>query len=374
MGIRGTHSNLKDKENNYKFSSTLTKLIWDIQSGLRLDTLLHKSGVANPNFLVNANFKNPVIINGVGSTNVGGKQPIDKWSYNRVGDVLGSVIVNKSFLTLSSKVGSRRNYLLTTVETPNAYNNETITVSMKYKAVGDTSDTCVLAQLIVGGVKKTIKLGNLICDNLWHTFTATYKISELGVITSFTPILIDISACNTIQDPNAYSWGVLSENGALVSGDTKIDIQWVKAELAESATPFKPRLYQEEYSMIYTNQYIRNLLGVTDISAIGDGTVTNALSTLNGNLVGNVTYKSFIVDTDLNTLVKEGFYSIRIDKAVNRPIDGGTSHVVLIVIPVLNSVSYTIQIAIQSNRMFMRSSNNNVWSDWIEMATTQTTI
>ena len=257
MGIRGTHSNLKDKENNYKFSSTLTKLIWDIQSGLRLDTLLHKSGVANPNFLVNANFKNPVIINGVGSTNVSGKQPIDKWSYNRVGDVLGSVTVNKSFLTLSSKVGSQRNYLLTTVDTPNAYNNETITVSMKYRAVGDTNDTCVLAQLIVGGVKKTIKLGNLICDNLWHTFTATYKISELDVITSFTPIIIDISACNTIQDPNAYSWGVLSENGALVSGDTKIDIQWVKAELAESATPFKPRLYQEEL-MLLTYQELYN--------------------------------------------------------------------------------------------------------------------
>ena len=72
MGIKGKHSNLKDKDGNYKFPSTLTKLLWDIQSGLRLDVLLHKNGTMNPNILVNANFKNPVIINGVGSTNVSG--------------------------------------------------------------------------------------------------------------------------------------------------------------------------------------------------------------------------------------------------------------------------------------------------------------
>ena len=257
MGIRGTHSNLKDKENKYKFPSTLTKLIWDIQSGLRLDILLHKSGTMNPNILVNANFKNPVIINGVGSTSVNGKEPIDKWTFYHTGDTQGSVTLNKNFLTLEAKSGSQRTYLMQKVDNNDTYNNEAITVSMKYRATGDTSDTCVLAQLITGGIKKTIKLGNLICDNSWHIFTATYKVSELGVITSFIPIIIDISACNTIQEPNAYSWGALSESGALTSGDTKIDIQWVKAELAESATPFKPRLYQEEL-MLLTYQELYN--------------------------------------------------------------------------------------------------------------------
>lgn len=200
MGIIRQLKNWFTKQNIYP--QTVEQAIYDSE-GRRLDNKI-ANGLSNPNILINADFRNPV--NQRGQTVYSNGYSIDRW-------------IASSTCTITVKDGcigatntDANTFIYQKIEFPKSYIGRTLTLTFS------TSNGLY-------SITKTIPSQ---FDGLIHNW---YGEERDGVCAS---IYIDSanSLCFTLECRNT--------NGG------NIDIYWAKLEEGEIATPFRPRLYEEE--------------------------------------------------------------------------------------------------------------------------------
>lgn len=192
---------------------------------------------------------------------------------------------------------------------------------------------------------------------------------------------------------------------SFTSGDSSSATAWTSVTAVTSGLPFKTILNRIT-TMMKNVRYLYKLLGTTDISAIGGGTVTDILSA-NNTLVGNsdisdigdgtvtgildiintligstnissvgdgtVTGAISKINTDLlthaaiadcNTALNNGIYNINANSS-NRP----TNYAVMFVMKY--SASYVVQLAMRVNTqtptLYIRSNSDNGFSNWVQI-------
>ena len=101
------------------------------------------------------------------------------------------------------------------------------------------------------------------------------------------------------------------------------------------------------------------LVGSADISSIGDGTVTDALRTLNS--------KGFLglIDvslTDWNNINASGWYSGNSEMAKNAPSRNGWVNAIALASN--GNTEYMVVFAFAETGLYIRQSSNGIWGDW----------
>ena len=198
---------------------------------IELDAL--KSRPVNNNILINSNFTNPVNQRAMPSypTEQHTKYTIDRWCIDNT-DM--GVTVNSDYITVTSSVDKQRIFAQH-LEFPNKYVGKTITASIKYRLNSGTAALCVQPN---SGSSKSEWFKS---DGAWHTASVTVPITA----TYLTRIRIMV-------------WSNQAFN---------VDIEWIKAEIGETATPYVPRLYGEElclcqrfYQVLYPRDSVLYML------------------------------------------------------------------------------------------------------------------
>ena len=121
---------------------------------------------------------------------------------------------------------------------------------------------------------------------------------------------IDNAAADAVSDAD------LTDNTvAFTSGDSSSPTEWTAVDVLTSGLPIKT-LFSRISTMIKNVRWLYSILGTTDISSIGVGTVTGAISSLNSKFsyhdvtvtTGTTTYdgryfSNFSIPTNKGTLV-----------------------------------------------------------------------
>lgn len=176
--------------------------------------------MANPNILINGDFRNPINQRMQTVYNTNGYS-IDRWLLWNANTTL---TVDNGYCTLTGDY----NALVQNIEFPTRYSNTEVTLSAKVKGSG-------------GGIEINLYSGEL--DK------------QLGKASINTTEWKEISFTCNIEN--------LTDNSKRLSvtvagaGAEYIDIEWVKLELGSNATPFVPRLYGEELALCQ-RYYFRN--------------------------------------------------------------------------------------------------------------------
>ena len=84
------------------------------------------------------------------------------------------------------------------------------------------------------------------------------------------------------------------------SADDKNPTTWSDVELLISKEEQRS-LFSKISTMFKNIRYLYKILGTTDISNIGDGTATSAISTLNSNLEDKLSSALYVVSFDTST-------------------------------------------------------------------------
>lgn len=176
-----------------------------------------ESRPVNNNILINSNFANPVNQRGyVSGTDFMDKYTLDRW--RGTGNLL---IVENSYITLAPLTGTTANTFIQLLEKPEQYSGK-VTLSLKCR----TSTPEVQIQLFADGVANGgySSLGyyskHLSKANEWEVITHTFDINK-----KYTELKFGTNASNTF------------------------DVEWIKLELGDHATPYVPRLYAEELAL-----------------------------------------------------------------------------------------------------------------------------
>ena len=146
---------------------------------------------------------------------------------------------------------------------------------------------------------------------------------------------------NDVSDGNATSWTSVT---AITSGITHATF------------------FQRASQMFKNVRYLYKIIGTTDISKIGDGTVKGAISTLNSNLSKSVGPKDG--SGDCNTMIDNGLYAIS-PGCINTPI---AMYGLLVVffnsgfcVQILSSVLYTTTYIRCGHEIGL---DGATWTDW----------
>lgn len=181
-----------------------------------IDSCLKNRGVNN-NLLINSNFAHPV--NQRGETNYPTDTyttyAIDRWKMEGAGL---RVTVADGYVKVKSTVTGQRSFSQF-IEFPEIYSNKVITASLKYRVISKEG-TVGLAIMSSDNKSKSV---TLISDGGWH-------IAEI---------------MKTIETSNASYLKIMLWGTAAF----EVDVEWVKAELGNKATPYVPRMYLEEWQM-----------------------------------------------------------------------------------------------------------------------------
>ena len=163
------------------------------------------------------------------------------------------------------------------------------------------------------------------------------------------------------------------------SADSTTATAWT--DVAVLSTGEKHSSIFNKVSTMFKNiRFLYKMLGTTDISAIGDGTVTNALSTLNSNLtttknslknyynLSNVDIIEIKAETDLNSLTEAGTYrcssSTNVSTLKNCPISSGNFKLTVDKI-FSTAFKQTIAYISGSTQTYTRFYGNGKFTNWI---------
>lgn len=178
-----------------------------------------ESRPVNNNILINSNFANPVNQRGyVSGTECASNYTIDRWRFN------GKLtIVDKKHIVPSPNAGKTSVSFFQYLESPEIYSGKSLTMSIKCRTANPTT-----FQLYMDGTANgnyaSLGYPEFIHSeaNKWEVFSYTFKISDSQVFTLLS------CGFNTIG---------------------KLDIEWMKIEIGDHATPYVPRLYAEELAL-----------------------------------------------------------------------------------------------------------------------------
>lgn len=101
------------------------------------------------------------------------------------------------------------------------------------------------------------------------------------------------------------------------------------------------------------------LVGSADISSIGDGTVTDALRTLNSKGFLGLIDASL---TDWNNINASGWYSGNSEMAKNAPSRNGWVNAIALASN--GNTEYMVVFAFAETGLYIRQSSNGIWGDW----------
>lgn len=205
---------------------------------LKSDLIELESRPVNNNILINSNFANPVNQRGyVSGTDYMTSYSIDRWKGQ--GNI---TIVDKKYITSNVIIGTTSNTLIQQLEFPEIYTGKSLTLSVRCR----TSSPKQFQLFMDGDANGSYaSLGYPVFinseANKWEEFSYTFKISESQVFTRL------VCGFNT-------------------SGS--FDIEWMKLEIGDHATPYVPRLYGEEFELCQRYYSVKraveaSLFGVT---------------------------------------------------------------------------------------------------------------
>lgn len=256
MGIIRQLRNYFTKQNIYP--QTVEQAIYDTE-GRRLDNKL-ANGVANPNLLINADFRNPVNQREFITTNKSG-YIIDRWTAI-LNNTSYTVSKGNNVITLEKIVGGGYCGMRQYLEFPESYLGKKLTFSIKYnKLIGDA-----IAYIRLITPSGTIYLGETRLSSDNDLVSVSVEVPTNLSVTS-----IDFSIYVGKKEVGSTSW--------TDSQASKLEVEWIKLEEGEIATPFRPRLYAEELQLCkryYNNfkckdsfiHFHGNVANSTDIRAI----------------------------------------------------------------------------------------------------------
>lgn len=202
------------------------------QDNLGITELLARP--VNNNILINSNFANPVNQRGLTEYDSTGNSishmyTIDRWAV--VNQCL--LTVNNEYVTLHSiDMNNIRPQFNQWIEFPNKYRGKYV-VSAKYRVTQGVDNELAVA-LLGKDSNAYYSFGSefLICDGAWHTIS----------------VLCDVPISTSELSYLYVSIGSQVTTGCnVITSDISVDIEWVKFEEGEHATPYVPRLYDEEW-------------------------------------------------------------------------------------------------------------------------------
>jgi hypothetical protein len=171
--------------------------------------------LANPNILINPNFK--INQRGKSSYNTANAYTVDRWINHGVNTTITPTSLG---INISCTYTDDSNLLRQIVEHPELYAGMTLTLSIKYK------------NLVLGTNEKFILGFNDDINNYQEEISTTSGIAKVTGIVSSNPNLLAVR-CTKIGTGSSFS----------------VDIEWLKLEVSSIATPFIPRLYGEELAL-----------------------------------------------------------------------------------------------------------------------------
>ena len=188
------------------------------------------SSPVNNNILINSNFANPVNQRGyVSGTDIMSGYSVDRWRGN-----LNFLLVENSYTTFRPITGTTANTVFQLIENPAQYVGKKLTMSVKCR----TSTPEEQIQLFADGT------ANGSYSSLGYYVKHLSKANEWEVITQ------------TFNIPYNYTFSDL-KFGTNTGGT--FDVEWMKLEIGDHATPYVPRLYAEELALCqrYYQKYNR---------------------------------------------------------------------------------------------------------------------
>lgn len=266
VNISATDVQLLDIDGRFK-NKNLEDALKEVGSGTEENmTRIEKrvETLANPNILINGDFRKPINQRGQSEYNVSGKYSIDRWMFlndNLSMSTNNCLKINKNYVSLCGYVNSNHVQFQQIVENPDLYMGKTISVSIKYRiSVGkNTNNFRVYGRIANQEINNWLYNDTLIADGQWHVYTKTFTVNQISNPTSFIPIWI--SCINFSFETNSIV--------ANLDEDCQIDLEYAKAEISNEATPFAPRSYGEElalcqryYETCYNDLTISNGMGL----------------------------------------------------------------------------------------------------------------
>ena len=192
----------------------------------------------NNNLLINSNFKNPV--NQRGITEGVTSYFIDRWRIFNSDLTKNSVKVNDGYITLNLKEGTTSIEVCQKAEFPSDYNGKIITASVKARlSVGAKAYMRILYYNANQATIKDERVG-IAGTGEWGIYKVTTTIDMDDIVELR---LGDILIYESDTD-DVYA-DIYNE----ATKDHALDVEWMKAEIGSQATPYVPRLYDEELQL-----------------------------------------------------------------------------------------------------------------------------
>lgn len=126
----------------------------------------------------------------------------------------------------------------------------------------------------------------------------------------------------------------LTENEvAFTSGDAASPTAWTNVSVITTGSTLAT-LFNRISTMVKNVRWLYSKLGTTDISSIGNGTVTGALSTLNGNLKTSLNTNDWfsVYNEYCQAIIRNGVVYVRGQSFGNKSI-GGSDYTALTTLP-----------------------------------------
>lgn len=173
--------------------------------------------------------------------------------------------------------------------------------------------------------------------------TDTYK-------TEFNDVVANAAA-------SAVSDADLTDNTvAFTSGDAASPTGWTAVDVLTSGLTIKV-LFNRISTMVKNVRWLYSKLGTTDISSIGGGTVTGAISSLNSKFTSD----SVPNNTNINTVLNSGVYLLSGSFTYTNAPD--TYGVLEVLVP-NPSGSIKVQRLTTVNTVYIRYYSGNNWTEW----------
>lgn len=154
---------------------------------------------------------------------------------------------------------------------------------------------------------------------------------------------------------------------AFTSGDAASPTAWTSVSVITTGSTLAT-LFNRISTMVKNVRWLYSKLGTTDISSIGNGTVTGALSTLNGKVVSGIikTLDAYTESYNLNTIYsnQENNTIAIINGQSEQNIPSATSNTIHFVLSFRRTGNYGYQYLFGSSHIFFRSINGASWNNW----------
>lgn len=190
---------------------------------------------------------------------------------------------------------------------------------------------------------------------------AEIQISKSGkTITTYTfefDVEISITRAGAIQSSSEY--GALEAAIAKAEGFYNPTFAEAKTRDNINSGESIPTLFGKVKKWFTDLNTLIKLVGSTDISGIGNGTVTDALSVLNSKGFLGLIDASL---TDWNNINASGWYSGNSEMAKNAPSRNGWVNAIALASN--GNTEYMVVFAFAETGLYIRQSSNGIWGDW----------